>query len=77
MTPEMMTESLSEYGVTWKMLQDDRSFVEGVWSGFTWPQGQEATFWRMLISYRDVQVTNITSTESETGGIVKENLVSA
>jgi hypothetical protein len=63
MTPEMMTNALAEYGVDWKMLQEHRNFVEGIWSGFTWPTGQEATFWRMLITYRDVQVVAVTTEE--------------
>jgi len=58
-TPESMTEALAEYEITWKILREHRNFVAGVWSGFTWPVLIEAMFWRLLISYKDVQVVNV------------------
>lgn len=75
-TPEAMTEALNEYDVTWKMLKEHRKFVEGVWSGFTWPEGLEATFWRMLISYKEVMVLVINSDDKILEN-TKENLIPA
>ena len=77
MTESQMTEALQDYGVTWKTLQENKSFVEGVWSGFTWPVEQEATFWRMLGSYREVMVVSMTVTESESAESLNKNLVPA
>ena len=65
-TPETMTAALAEYEVTWKILQEHRKFAEGVWSGFTWPTGLEAMFWRLLISYRDIEVVVVNSVGSPT-----------
>lgn len=56
---ETMAKTLGEYDVTWKLLKENRAFVEGVWSGFTWPQGIEGLFWRKVLSYRDVEVVAV------------------
>jgi hypothetical protein len=59
LTDNILDLILTEHGVTFTALQENRSFVEGVWSGFTWPGGVEGHFWRKLITYKNIEVVSV------------------
>ena len=52
----ILQRHMRDHQVTMQQLKMNQHFVTGVWSGFVWPQGFEAFFWRTLLTYKDVTV---------------------
>jgi hypothetical protein len=71
LTAGMLEELLVDYSLTLTTLSEHKAFIEGVWSGFTWPQEMESFFWRKLVEHKPaegiivVKVEDITPTSPE------------
>lgn len=64
--PDQITEVIQDHSLSWKNLQENCNFVQGVWSGFTWPVGQEGAFWRLMKTVKQVEAVSHAEAQPQT-----------
>lgn len=61
LTDTILNCLLADYSLTMSTLQQNKAFIEGVFSGFEWSPGIEGFFTRKLLTYKSVEVVGLSS----------------